>query len=82
MIIGGKQLTVCWHVENLKVSCVDANEVTKRIQWLESEYGEIHGSRGKRNDHLGMWLYYSVPGEVHISMEEHLRGVLGNFQRR
>ena len=24
-MIGGKQLTVCWHVDNLKISCVDAN---------------------------------------------------------
>ena len=39
MTIGGKQLTVCWHVDDLKISCVDANEVTKMIQWLESEHG-------------------------------------------
>ena len=26
-MIGGKQLTVCWHVYNLKISCVDVNEV-------------------------------------------------------
>ena len=37
-MIGRKQLTVCLHVDNLKISCVDANEVTKMIQWLESEY--------------------------------------------
>ena len=34
-MIGGKQLTVCWHVDYLKISCVDTNEVTKMIQWLE-----------------------------------------------
>ena len=34
-MIRGKQLTVCWHVDDLKISCVDANEVTKMIQWLE-----------------------------------------------
>ena len=38
------------------------------IQWIESEYGEIHGSRGKRYDYMGMWLDYSILGEVHISM--------------
>ena len=42
-MVGGKQLTVCWHMEDLKISCVDANEVTKVIQWLESEYGEMYG---------------------------------------
>ena len=38
-MVGGKQLTVCWKVDNLMISCVDANEVTKMIQWIESEYG-------------------------------------------
>ena len=38
-MIGGKELTVIWHVDDLKISCVNANEVTKMIQWLESEYG-------------------------------------------
>ena len=28
-MICGKQLTVCWHVEDLKISCVDVNEVKK-----------------------------------------------------
>ena len=55
-MIGGKQLTVCWHTEDLKISCVDAKELTKMIQWLESEYGEMYGSRRKRHDYLGIWL--------------------------
>ena len=62
-IIGGKQLTVCWQVEDLKISSIDANKVTKMIQWLESDYGEIHGSREKRHDYLVMWLDYSIPGK-------------------
>ena len=41
-MIRRKQLTVCWHVEDLKISCVNANKVTKMIQWLESEYGEMY----------------------------------------
>ena len=38
-IIDRKQPKVFWHVDNLKISCVDANEVTKMIQRLKSEYG-------------------------------------------
>ena len=67
-MIGGKKLTVCCHMDDLKISCADVNEVTKMIQWLESEYGEMHVSRGKRHDYLGMWPDSSIPGEVHISM--------------
>ena len=29
--VGGKQITVCWHMNNLKISYVDVNEVTKII---------------------------------------------------
>ena len=61
-MIGGKQLTLFWHVDDLKISCVDAKYLTKMIQWLESEYGEMHGSRGKRHDCLGMCLESSIPG--------------------
>ena len=39
----------------------------------------MHGSRGKRNYYLGMWLDYSILWEVHISMEKYLRGVLEDF---
>ena len=28
-MIGRKQLPLCWHVDDLKVSCVDKNEVKK-----------------------------------------------------
>ena len=39
----------------------------------------MHGSRGKRHDYLVMWLEYSTPGGLRVSMEEYLRGVLDNF---
>ena len=42
----------------------------------------MHGSRGKRHNYLGMCIDYSIPGEVHISMEEYLRGVLDEFPEK
>ena len=32
----------------------------KMIQWLESEYGEMHRSSGKKHNYLGMCLDYSI----------------------
>ena len=46
-MIGGKQLTVCWHVDDLKVSNVDPKEVDKFMNWLEGIYGEMMTTRGK-----------------------------------
>ena len=42
----------------------------------------MHRSCGNRHDYLVIWLYYSIPGEVQISMEEYLRGVLDNFPEK
>ena len=74
-IVFRKQLTVCGHVDDLKISCVDSNEVKNMIQWL----GEMHGSRGKRHNYLVMWIDYSIPGEVCIFMEKYLMRFLDNL---
>ena len=34
-MVSRKHLTIYWQVEDLNISCVDANEVTKMIQWLD-----------------------------------------------
>ena len=39
----------------------------------------MHGSRGKIHAYLVIWLDYSIPGEVRISMEEYLRRVLNDL---
>ena len=39
----------------------------------------MHGTRGKIHHYLRMWLDYSIPGEVRISMEEYMRIVINNF---
>ena len=53
-IVGGKHLTVCWHMDNLKISCVDVNEVKKndavaivriwRNAWITWEETRITGN--------------------------------------
>jgi hypothetical protein len=54
-IVKGKQLTIVWHVDDLKVSHVRALVVTKMADWLKSTYerlvddgsGEMKICRGK-----------------------------------
>ena len=36
-MVGGKQLTVAWHVDDLKVSHMDASAIQKFIQGMEQE---------------------------------------------
>ena len=77
--VGGKQLRFTWHVDNLNIFHVDRKVVLDTIVWLESIYEEMHGTRGKRQKYLGMWMDYSKRGEVKISIGGYLREFLDNF---
>ena len=79
-MVNGKQLTLTWHVDNMKVSHINKNVVSAFILYLKSVYGEMHESIGKHRDYLGMWLDFSRKGDVQISMEEYLCGDLENVQ--
>jgi hypothetical protein len=66
--VDGKQLTVAWHVDDLKVSHVQTSVVDQFIADMDSEFGKetpLNQSRGKvHHDYLGMTLDFSNPGEV------------------
>jgi hypothetical protein len=79
-IVNGKQMTVIWHVDDLKVSHMDPKENTKFANWMKELYGEkltIH--RGKIHDYLGMDMDWSTDGQVSISMIKYLYKILEDF---
>lgn len=81
-IVNGKQLTVTWHVDDLKVSHQDKPIVDQFIQWIKTTYGkigEVKVSRGKVHDYLGMKLDYSIPGQLSINMTEYVEKMVAGF---
>jgi hypothetical protein len=77
--INGKQLTIVWHVDDLKISHVDPQVVTNTLTWLESKYGELRTTRGKKHNYLGMDMDFSKTGEVSISMIKYLQETIEKF---
>jgi hypothetical protein len=78
-MIDGKQLTVAWHVDDLKASHVLSTVVDQFIKDLEDEFGKeapLNKSRGKIHDYLGMRLDFSKPGEVTVTMIDYIKSVL------
>ena len=74
-MINGQQMTVVWHVDDLKVSHVDAREVEKFVQQMEETFGQenpLTVSWGQVHDYLGMTLDFHTKGEVQISMEDYV----------
>jgi hypothetical protein len=83
-LIDGKQCTIVWHVDDLKISHVDPKAVTTILNLLDGKYGqEIVGgkrapltiTRGVKHDYLGMLLDYSEAGHVKIDMCEYVRKI-------
>jgi hypothetical protein len=77
--VDGKQLTVAWHVDDLKVSHVQTSVMDQFIADMDSEFGKetpLNQSRGKVHDYLGMTLDFSNPGEVTVTMIDYLKSVL------
>ena len=82
-IVDGKQLTVTWHVDDLKVSHVKTEVIDDFIQWVRDKYEDftkVKPSRGKKHDYLAMLLDYSTPGVVKIDMSDYIRKILKEFQ--
>ena len=78
-MIGGKQMTFFWHVDDLKVSHMETNVFTKFMDCLESIYEELRITRGEVHEYLGMTLDFRAPGLLWVTMVDYLKGVLEDF---
>jgi hypothetical protein len=57
-VINGKQCTICWYVDDLKISHVDKDVVTQVILDIERSYGKMTVTRGKKHTYVGMDIEY------------------------
>ena len=78
-MVNGSQMTVVWHVDDLKVSHKSEFEITRFADYLISIYVGLLSSRGKVHDYLGMNLDFSDKGNIKVSMIPYLLNVLKEF---
>ena len=80
-IVSGHHMTICWHVDDLKVSHKNEDAVTALALKLVSLYGpKTPISRGKLHEYLGMdidWL--TKPGVMIVPMVKYLQKVIKEF---
>jgi hypothetical protein len=82
-VVNEKQMTVCWHVDDLKVLHCDPAQVTVFGEWLSTKYGvAVATHRGKVHDYLGMIFNFLAKGKVMVTMMEHINTILNTSQRR
>ena len=87
--VGGKVLTVCFHVDDCKISHRSSKVVDETIEWLRKEYevifedgsGAMKIRRGKIHDYIGVRFDFTTKGEVHLTMPKHLEDVAETFDK-
>ena len=76
-IINGKQLTICWHVDDLFLGHKDPTVVTNFLNWLAKHYDtnikKLNVTQGPTHDYLSMNLDFSNKGEVRIDMIPYIK---------
>jgi hypothetical protein len=87
-IIEGDQMTICFHVDDCKLSHRKTKVMDSMMEYLRQEYeiifedgyGAMTVSRGKIQKYLGMTLDYTVRGQVKITMSDYVNEILTAFE--
>jgi hypothetical protein len=81
-MINGKQCTILWHVDDLKISHSEHKIVSSIIQQLEKTFGEeapLTITHSKVHDYLGMTIDYSTSSKVKITMVDYITNMLNEL---
>lgn len=81
-MINGKQCTICWYVDNTKISHEDPSVVSNIIEIIEGYFGKMTVTRGKKHVFLGMDIEFlddGKVGKVMISMIEYIKEIFEDF---
>ncbi len=83
-VVKGKQVTICFHINDCKISHESSADIDNTIAWLRTKYKSIFedGSRqmkvhrGKTHKYLGMLLDFSHKGQCQFTMHDYIDGIL------
>jgi hypothetical protein len=87
-VIKGKQSTICFHVDDCKISHKSVQVNDNTIDWLRCDYesiftdgsGETKVARGKVHTYLGMRLDFTTDGVVKVSMIDYIDDVIKEWK--
>ncbi len=83
-VVNGKQVMICFHIDDCKISHKSSAVIENTIAWLRVEYksifedglGQMKVHRGKTQKYLGVSLDYSYKGQCQVTMYDYIDGIL------
>jgi hypothetical protein len=79
MSINGRQCTIAWYVDDTKISHKEAPVVTSVIARIESKFGKMTVTRGKKHVFLGMDIEFHEDGTTTIKMKDYIKEAIADF---
>jgi hypothetical protein len=85
-MINGKQLTICWHVDDLLAGHDDPKVVSRFMRWLSQRYDtkdkKLSVTRGPRHNYLGMSIDFTTNGTVTFYMIPYISKIIVAFPEK
>ncbi len=83
-VVKGKQVTICFHINDCKISHKSSAVIDNIIAWLITKYksifkdgsGQMKVHMGKTHKYLGILLDFFHKGQCRVSMHDYIDGIL------
>jgi hypothetical protein len=72
-MIDGKQCTIAWYVDDLKVSHMQKSVVMKILKAIETKFGGLKITTGRNHTYLGMDITFKKNGTLEIRMKDYIK---------
>ena len=81
-MVKGTQMTVVWHVDDMKVSHARKDVIDSFVEWIKEKYGkigEVKMKRGKEHTYLGMKLVFDDNKGIKIDMKDYVKDMINDY---
>ena len=78
-MVNNEQRTICWYVDDTKISHKDSEVVDWVLEKLESKFGKMTVTRDKKHPFVGIDIEFNGDAAVSLSMDKycHTSGMVG-----
>jgi len=78
-VIDGHQCTICWYVDDMKISHKKSKTVNRIIRQMEEKFGKMTITRGNKHTFVGIDIEFKRNGTVALSMEDYIKECVNTY---
>ena len=79
-MVGGKQITIVWYIDNNNLLHVDINVVTDILEQSKKHFEDLVVRRGDTHNLLRIYIYIKKYKNVELIMKHQIEGKVSQFK--